>query len=67
MSYGGGTGSSGEAPKSASYVVIGANATLTAERIVTAGVGITFVDAGAGAALTISATPVYAHNLMLMG
>ena len=44
------------APLDASYVVIGSNATLTNERILTAGSGISIVDGGAGAAVTISAT-----------
>ena len=37
------------------YVVLGASTVLTAERVLTAGSGITLVDGGAGGALTISA------------
>jgi hypothetical protein len=47
---------SGAAPDSASYVVIGSNAILTNERALAAGSGISIVDGGAGAAVTISAT-----------
>jgi hypothetical protein len=36
----------GGAPLGASYVVIGANATLTAERVLTAGTNITLTDTG---------------------
>jgi hypothetical protein len=50
------TVASGAAPDSASYVVIGSNAILTNERTLTAGSGISIVDGGAGAAVTISAT-----------
>ena len=44
------------APVDASYVVLGLNATLTDERVLTAGVGIALVDAGAGSTITVSAT-----------
>ena len=50
------TVASGAAPDSASYVVIGSNAILTNERTLTAGSGISIVDGGAGAAVTISTT-----------
>ena len=50
------TVASGAAPDSASYVVIGSNAILTNERTLAAGSGISIVDGGAGAAVTISAT-----------
>lgn len=43
------------APTTASYLVLGADATLTNERILTAGSGITLTDAGAGGALSIAA------------
>lgn len=44
------------APTTASYVVLGADATLTNERILTAGAGIALTDAGAGGALSIAAS-----------
>lgn len=49
-------GSGGGAPTSASYVVIGLNGTLTAERVLTAGSGISITDGGAGGNVTIAAT-----------
>jgi hypothetical protein len=42
----------GTAPNSASYVVLGTDATLTSERVLTAGSGVAFTDAGAGSTLT---------------
>lgn len=48
-----GAASSG-APTTASYVTLGTDATLTNERVLTAGSGISLVDAGAGSTLTIS-------------
>lgn len=50
------TNSGGGAPTDASYVVLSSNATLTSERILTAGSGISIVDGGAGGNITISAT-----------
>jgi len=47
--------SAGGAPTNASYVVIGANGTLTAERVLTAGSGISLTDGGAGGNVTIAA------------
>lgn len=44
------------APSTASYVVMGVDAALPNERILTAGSGITITDAGAGSTVTISAT-----------
>ena len=44
------------APVDATYVVFSSNATLTSERIITAGSGITITDGGAGGSLTIAAT-----------
>lgn len=44
------------APTDASYVVLSSNATLTNERVLTAGSNISIVDGGAGSTLTISAT-----------
>jgi hypothetical protein len=49
-------GGGGGAPTNASYVVLGLNGTLTNERVLTAGSGITLTDAGAGGTLTISAS-----------
>ena len=43
---------------SASYLVLNATASLANERVLTAGQGISFVDGGAGGALTINATAV---------
>lgn len=44
----------GGAPVGASYLTLSASTTLTAERTLTAGVGISFADAGANATLTLS-------------
>ncbi len=49
---GGGSG----APTDATYVTTTTNSTLTNERVLTAGTGITLTDAGAGSTLTIAAT-----------
>lgn len=46
----------GVAPTNASYVTLGTNATLTSERVLTAGTGITISDGGAGSTVTINAT-----------
>ena len=43
-------------PSNASYVVISANNDLTAERVLTAGIGISLTDGGANSAITINAT-----------
>src|SRR5215213_3052756 len=51
---GGGGGGGGGAPETAQYVVLATNATLTAERVLTAGTNIAFVDAGAGSTLTVN-------------
>ena len=42
------------APTDASYVVLSANGTLTAERVIVAGDGIALVDSGSGSNLTLS-------------
>lgn len=42
------------APTNASYLTLGTNASLTAERVLTAGTNISFVDAGAGSTLTVN-------------
>ena len=46
----------GGAPTSASYVTLGTDATLTNERVLTAGANITVTDGGAGGPVTIAAT-----------
>jgi len=52
-----GTGNAGGgAPTGAQYVVLVANATLTQERVLTGGSGITLTDAGAGGAATLALT-----------
>lgn len=56
---GGGTISAG-APLTASYVTLATNSTLTSERVLTAGTGITLTDAGAGSTLTIASTATVA-------
>ena len=53
LSWGAGGGA---APSSASYVVISADSTLTHERVLTAGSGITITDGGANSTVTIAAT-----------
>ena len=52
---GSGGGGSG-APVGAPYVVVSTDGDLTAERVITAGSGISVTDGGAGGALTIAAT-----------
>jgi hypothetical protein len=59
------TGGSG-APVGASYVVIGLNATLTGERVLTAGTGINLADGGANGNVTISATGGSAEDATLL-
>ncbi len=49
-------GGGGGAPTNASYVVLGPNGTLTNERVLTAGSGITITDAGAGSTGTVAAS-----------
>lgn len=45
----------GGAPTGASYVTLGTNGTLTDERVLTAGDGVTVTDAGAGSTVTVAA------------
>lgn len=45
------------APTGAPYVTLATDATLTAERVLTAGTGISLTDAGAGGTVTINAVP----------
>jgi len=52
----GGGGGGGGAPTSASYLTLATNASLSAERVLTAGSGIGFTDAGANSTLTIANT-----------
>jgi hypothetical protein len=51
-----GGGGGGGAPTDATYVTLSTNSTLTNERVLTAGSGITITDAGAGLGVTIAAT-----------
>ena len=53
------SGGRGGAPIDAQYVVLVADATLTVERVLTAGTGITLVDGGAGGAITVSVQNLY--------
>ena len=48
--------SSGSAPVDAPYVMLASDSTLTDERVLTAGTGVSIVDGGAGGPVTISAT-----------
>ena len=48
--------SSGGAPADATFVTLSTNGTLTNERVLTAGTGISLTDAGAGGTVTIAAT-----------
>lgn len=52
----GGGGGGGGAPTNASYVTLATNATLTNERVLTAGTGITITDGGAGGNVTVGVT-----------
>jgi len=49
-------GGGGGAPTNAQYVVMTANGTLTQERVLTAGNGVTITDNGAGSTVVIDAT-----------
>lgn len=49
-------GGGGGAPETAQYVVLATNGTLTNERVLTAGSGISITDGGAGSTVTIEAT-----------
>lgn len=48
-------GAGGGAPADAQYVVIAADATLTDERVLTAGAGVAVTDGGAGSTVTVAA------------
>ncbi len=63
-------GGGGGAPTNATYVTLSTDATLTAERVLTAGSGISITDGGAGGPVTIAATggggaPTGAQYVML--
>ena len=58
-----GGGGGGGAPTGAAYVTIGNNATLTAERALTAGSGVAITDGGANSTVTIAASGVGTSNL----
>lgn len=47
----------GGAPTDAQYVTLAVNGTLSAERVLTAGAGITLTDAGAGSTVTLAGNP----------
>ena len=49
-------GGGGGAPTDAQYVTLATNGTLTNERVLTAGTGITITDAGAGSTVTVGVT-----------
>lgn len=49
-------GAGGGAPTSAQYVTLATNGTLSDERVLTAGQGITITDAGAGSTITVAST-----------
>ena len=51
-----GGGGGGGAPTNASYVTLGTDATLTAERVLTAGAGISLTDSGPGGTITVAST-----------
>lgn len=52
----GGGGGGGGAPEDAQYVTLATDATLTNERVLTAGSGISITDGGAGSTVTVTAT-----------
>ncbi len=58
LSLSGGTLSAtgGGAPVGASYVTLGADGTLTSERVLTAGAGVSVTDGGAGSTVTVANT-----------
>jgi hypothetical protein len=57
------TGGGGGAPVNAEYLVLTADATLTDERVFTAGTGISVVDGGAGGLFTVSVDATFAEIL----
>lgn len=59
------SGSGSGAPTDATYVTLTTNATLTNERVLTAGSGITVTDAGAGSTVTVAAPAVAAQYVTM--
>ena len=57
----GGSGAGG-APTDATYVTLSTNATLSNERVLTQGSGITITDAGAGSTVTIATNSASAQE-----
>lgn len=53
----------GGAPETAQYLTLATDATLTSERVLTAGTNISFTDGGAGSTLTISADNHQAQHI----
>jgi hypothetical protein len=53
----GGGGGGGGAPTGAEYVTLSTNGSLTHERVLTAGTGISITDAGAGSTVTLAVDP----------
>jgi hypothetical protein len=60
-----GEGGASSAPVGAEYVVLAVNASLTNERVLTAGSGITLTDGGAGSTITITIGSGAVSNAML--
>ncbi len=60
-------GGGGGAPANAEYVVMSLDATLTDERVLTAGADIDIVDGGAGGAVTISVTALAFGDVFKVG
>lgn len=65
-----GAGGGGGAPTNATYLTLSLNGSLTSERVLTAGTGISFVDTGANGTLTINASATaqsFARTFLFMG
>jgi hypothetical protein len=58
---------SGGAPTTAQYVTLATDGTLTQERVLTAGTGITLTDGGAGGAITVAASGVFPSGIDVSG
>lgn len=63
---GGGSGGGGGAPTSSTYLTLSVDPTLTNERVLTPGDGLTAVDGGANGAYTLAVSDMY-HPFLLMG